>query len=255
MLSYTELARYFDKDRPLFAFECTQPQDGMRLEDLAAWYITVMRKHQPQGPYYIGGWSLGGVFALEIAHQLKDMGEEVAMLLMVDTLSVFKGFKEQYEPETRHALGYIYELSIRYQIPLHMTHEELAGLTPEEQFVEIMKKVETVMTMESEFERDMMKQIYWVTRFLLSAFDNYDLKPYPGTITLFRAMDDQLRDVEFYANGYGWRDHADGVDIIDIPGNHVTMLQKPHITELVKCLESCLAKIEDRETDLKEIPT
>ncbi len=41
---------------------------------------------QPRGPYFLGGYSFGGVVALEIATMLEKMGEKVALVVMVDTV-------------------------------------------------------------------------------------------------------------------------------------------------------------------------
>ena len=51
------------------------------------WRNTILRKselRQPSGPYYLGGASFGGTVALEIAQQLLEMGEEVALLAVFD---------------------------------------------------------------------------------------------------------------------------------------------------------------------------
>lgn len=54
------------------------------IEQMAAVYLEEIKKVQPVGPYYFGGASLGGTIAIEMAHQLLDIGEEVALLVMFD---------------------------------------------------------------------------------------------------------------------------------------------------------------------------
>jgi thioesterase domain-containing protein len=51
---------------------------------MAAHYLIAMRKVQPKGPYLLGGYSAGGIIALEVAQQLKQQGEEVALLAVID---------------------------------------------------------------------------------------------------------------------------------------------------------------------------
>ena len=48
-------------------------------------YLNEIRKVQPQGPYFLGGFSGGGITAYEMAYQLKQQGEEVALLVFLDT--------------------------------------------------------------------------------------------------------------------------------------------------------------------------
>jgi thioesterase domain-containing protein len=52
---------------------------------MAAHYIREIRKYQPTGPYYLGGYSFGGIVAYEMTKQLKAQGEDVAILALLDT--------------------------------------------------------------------------------------------------------------------------------------------------------------------------
>lgn len=88
-LSYQLLARYLGPDQPLYAF---QPQglEGEHpphhtVQEMAAHYIDEMRAVQPHGPYLIGGHCAGNWVAFEMATQLQTMGEEVALLALVDS--------------------------------------------------------------------------------------------------------------------------------------------------------------------------
>src|SRR5579862_936064 len=92
VLIYRSLARYVGNDQPLYGL---QPQGGdgrlpciNRVEDMATLYLQAMRTVQPHGPYYLGGLSLGGMVAVEIAQRLRAEGEETAFLALFDTHSV-----------------------------------------------------------------------------------------------------------------------------------------------------------------------
>ncbi|KAL9581498.1 MAG: hypothetical protein Q9212_003866 [Teloschistes hypoglaucus] len=54
-------------------------------EEIAAIYIREIRTLQPQGPYMLGGWSLGGIHAYETAYQLIQQGESITSLIMIDS--------------------------------------------------------------------------------------------------------------------------------------------------------------------------
>jgi amino acid adenylation domain-containing protein len=80
------LARAMGTDQPFYAF---QPQgvDGGRITrtsvpSIAAHYIAEMRKVQPQGPYFIGGYCFGGNVAFEMAQQLQQQGSETGVVAM-----------------------------------------------------------------------------------------------------------------------------------------------------------------------------
>ncbi len=55
------------------------------IEEIAAYYIQLITDRQPVGPYSVGGFSLGGVIAFEMARQLKDSGNEVHLVALIDT--------------------------------------------------------------------------------------------------------------------------------------------------------------------------
>jgi pimeloyl-ACP methyl ester carboxylesterase len=92
---YYELAYCLGFDQPFYGL---QPLglDGeqpplTRIEDIAAYYIKALRKVQPSGPYFLGGWSFGGLVAFEMAQQLMRGGHQVALLALLDALAPIPG--------------------------------------------------------------------------------------------------------------------------------------------------------------------
>jgi thioesterase domain-containing protein/aryl carrier-like protein len=85
---YTPLSRYAPADQPLYGLQArgldgtSQPAGSVR--EMAAEYIEQIRGVQESGPYYLLGWSFGGVAAHEIAVQLQADGEQVAALIIMD---------------------------------------------------------------------------------------------------------------------------------------------------------------------------
>ena len=58
---------------------------NISFEEVASIYVEEIRKVRPHGPYILGGWSLGGIHAYEVARQLIDQGEEIKGIVMVDS--------------------------------------------------------------------------------------------------------------------------------------------------------------------------
>ena len=56
------------------------------IQALAAYYVHIILSVQPSGPYDLGGYSLGGVIAYEVARQLQELGEKISSITMLDTL-------------------------------------------------------------------------------------------------------------------------------------------------------------------------
>ncbi len=87
--SFRTLPAILGRDFPVYAFHA-RGNDGRRmpfarLEEMAAHYVECMRHVRPAGPYLLGGYSFGGLVALEMAHQLVRANEEVAGLVLFDT--------------------------------------------------------------------------------------------------------------------------------------------------------------------------
>jgi len=89
LLIYRSLARYLGPDQPIFGL---QPQglDGKqapltRIEDMAARYIKELQVIQPEGPYFLAGYCMGGTIAFEMAQQLIGQGQRVDLLALLDT--------------------------------------------------------------------------------------------------------------------------------------------------------------------------
>jgi amino acid adenylation domain-containing protein len=84
---YAELASKMPVDLPVFGLQAIPEviHDDMSIELLAVTYLQAIKSVQPQGPYLLAGWSLGGVIAMEISLQLQAIGEEVSMLSLIDS--------------------------------------------------------------------------------------------------------------------------------------------------------------------------
>ncbi|WP_051022601.1 type I polyketide synthase [Nocardia pneumoniae] len=88
VLCYVDLARGLDTRAPVIGIQDPQLAGAPGPEtiaDLARVYEGVVRAHQPTGPYRIGGWSMGGIIAHELARRLRAAGDTVEALVMLDS--------------------------------------------------------------------------------------------------------------------------------------------------------------------------
>jgi thioesterase domain-containing protein len=92
VLCYLELARRLGREQPFYGLQSIESGSGgtaaaaaaAPLEAMAAEYLAAVRQVQPTGPYRLGGWSLGGVVAFEMARQLLAAGERVDLVALID---------------------------------------------------------------------------------------------------------------------------------------------------------------------------
>jgi len=205
---YYELASCLGKDQPFYALQPVG-MDGKKspfthIEDMAAYYIEALRKVQPTGPYFLGGWSFGGLVAFEMAQQLMRANEKVALLALLDTEapiaankpSFWQSFLFMLTKLAPHFLPFLLS-SIK-----HTQIKDLA-LTP-------------------------MLRIYYANS---QAVLKYLPQAYLGSLALFKSSQPPLT-----ASGdstMGWSHLAtERIEIYAIPGNHLTMVTKPNVQTL-----------------------
>ena len=89
VLPFRALSTYLDNDTPVLGLQpqglCGKLAPHTRIPDVAASHIKVMRDAQPAGPYALMGFSFGGTVAFEMARQLTEIGEQVDLLIIIDT--------------------------------------------------------------------------------------------------------------------------------------------------------------------------
>jgi thioesterase domain-containing protein/acyl carrier protein len=100
-MDFYQLVKYMQTDRSIYGLQA-KGADGVdepfdRIEDLAQFHLDAIKELQPHGPYYLIGFSLGGLVTLEIAQRLKAQGEEVALLALLESYphSRYLSFKER----------------------------------------------------------------------------------------------------------------------------------------------------------------
>ncbi len=86
------LAQQLAPDQPAYGLQAVGLDGKLArhttLEHMAAHYVQEIRSFQPEGPYYLGGYSMGGLIAFEMAQQLHRQGQRVALLALFDTVPI-----------------------------------------------------------------------------------------------------------------------------------------------------------------------
>ncbi len=85
VLCYQPLAKHLANTMLVYALEEPKNCSSSSLVEKASSYLKYIRETQLEGPYFLGGWSGGGVIAFEMAQQLKNSGEEIALLAVLES--------------------------------------------------------------------------------------------------------------------------------------------------------------------------
>jgi amino acid adenylation domain-containing protein len=254
VMFYRALALRLGEDQPFYGIQ-SEGLDGGPIRNrsmatIAHRYIDEIRRVQPHGSYYIGGYCIGGLVAFEMAQQLRAAGEEVACLALIDP--------DKLEPYRRPTL----EERIRLAL------DEAARLSPTEKLRYLTRRITGKVKWELAHVReaadDLMQPVYQalkkrvgrialtvepykspVGRMLARAQSEYQPRKYPGRITLFctAASDDGQ-----FVDDRGWNGIAEGgVQIYEIPGEHQAVFEPPNISAWASKLDACLRASVSRE--------
>jgi len=240
VLCYFDLARHLGKEQPFYGLQSPglngEQEPKTSIEDMAAHYIEALQAIQPSGPYYLGGWSLGGIVAFEMAQQLHFRGEEVAFLALIDsyTPAAINWYEEMNEASLLVHLARDMGGLFGKELPLSV--DELQQFPPEEQLNYILERAKTLNILPPEVSLEQMHHLMRVFQANREAMLSYIPQPYPGKIALLSASEKPLQ-VKLDPT-QGWDELATHglLDIQPIPGDHYAILRAPHVQLLAQQL-------------------
>ncbi len=213
------IPKYLGPVRPFYAF-LHQGNDGRRIaldkvDTVANHFISELKDACPKGPYLLCGYSFGGMVAYEMAQQLTAMGDEVPLLVLIDTHAprlhavAMKEDTRFYQPLKEAILRNTAESRLRKGLPIHgrLRHFHI---------------IDT-------YHRAMLA---------------YEPKPYRGRLTVFKAKNTRG------AIDLGWHEFAvGGFDLQIVPGDHTDLIKAPHVARIAELLAARIAAIEEQRAD------
>jgi thioesterase domain-containing protein len=143
VMCYWDLARHLGADRPFYGLQAQEPAAAgdsyATIEEMAARYVEAVREVRPEGPYLLGGWSMGGVVAYEMARQLLAQGQQVEMLALVDSRLPADGERDWVNDEVAVLSNFAYDLGLSLD-GLTLTREEVGRLPEEERLSLVLEE-------------------------------------------------------------------------------------------------------------------
>ncbi|WLS48447.1 amino acid adenylation domain-containing protein [Micromonospora profundi] len=231
--SYAQLAGMLGDDQPIHAIEDPALRLAEPAGDLsarAAEYVELIRQVQPHGPYHIGGWSLGGVIALEMARQLADAGHPVGTVVLLDP-----GLPtDPRPPDDLDALSsFVYDLAGLADVaPPDVDPATFRGLDRDalgEVALDVLDKAGLV----PDGLRDEVRLRMRAFTTNVAALHTHRPRRYDGPVTLIRTADGADDDAT-------WQALCPRLDRQTVPGDHYTMLRPPHLAALATAVRDAL---------------
>ena len=244
VLNLRHLAHLIGTDRPFYGLQArglyggAEPHDS--LVDAARDYIAEMRQVQPHGPYMIGGFSGGGITAYEMAKQLREAGEDVSALILLDTPL------PQRRSLTRKDRLKLQVLKLREEgvnYPIEWARRRIKWEFEKRRAPEF--EVD-----ENEFHNTAIKVAFY------RAIGRYEVTPWDGPLTLLRPPLSLRYEVapgryvndsrEYVIPTNDWDLYAPHLAVIEVPGDHDSMVLEPNVRVLASRMRTVLEKADRR---------
>jgi thioesterase domain-containing protein len=228
---YEALARHLDEDQPVYGLQPPAglgKQEGVALDEMAQRWREAIRSVQPEGPYFLGGWSVGGVAAFAVAGKLREQGQQVELIALLDTKPPAKeasagAIKKEVAQRSR-------------QVGLGISLGFFLHLSPEEQSRYVVEVARGSGAFRPDTTAEDLRHPARDFKAYLRAVREYEVQPHPGRVVLFRAgRAREKEDVRM-----GWDRFAGEFRMEEAPGNHATLLQEPHVKQIGEKLKGYL---------------
>lgn len=226
VVGFNRLGRHMAPDYPFYGLQ-SQGLDGKSprlssIEAMASHYIAEMRSVQPHGPYFLGGFSFGGLVGYEIAQQLCVAGEQVGLLVLFDT------YPGDVNPGAVSLLRVLLKPSRK-----HWFHDVPRALG---------KKLRRTWR-----GLHVPRSLWDVHNANRAAASKYVLRPYPGKVTLVRATEKPLEGA-FDPHAL-WKDLAGSLVVHEIASDHYDILLEPQVQQLSVRLKNWIGSAKSEYED------
>lgn len=237
VMDFYQLVRHIDSPHAIYGMQA-KGVDGVdepfeRIEDMAQFFLDAIKERQPRGPYFLIGYSLGGLVALEMAQRLTEHGDEVRLLAMLETyphrryLPLLQRVR-LFTRMTRHHLITLLRLPVREAITYLMNPAERLLYVPRDSSGSVHNRPPSDETFAATTERMRYSAYLALTR--------YRPRFYRGKIKFVRAE----ISLRFPNNPTAiWGNLADDIEVETVPGDHHGIITT-HFSTLASVLSSYL---------------
>ncbi|MEO8153077.1 MAG: amino acid adenylation domain-containing protein [Rhizobacter sp.] len=250
------LAEHLDAQTPIYGLPAV-PIDQLQLrtiEAMATRLVRMMRAVQPDGPYRIAGWSLGGILAYEAAVQLTGQDQEVEFLGLLDTECPLPGEGDDLEPPRAPSEpAYLLDLAAEVvrDVPLDTPQleaiAELRGAADTLGFEAVFRRcVEggILPAAISEHGADDVRR--YVARLIAheQAIEHYAVQPLSVPVHLFVAMSQPGGEATVPLAKSSWETVVprEQIRVVPVEGDHYTLLAAPNVAGLAAAIDGALAQ-------------
>lgn len=244
---YQEVVHHLDTDQSVYAVFLEEEVELIKtgqydpvnsvfssIPRLASRYLQSIRSVQPDGPYYLAGFSFGGLIAFEMAQQLQAAGAEVALVAMFDSMMMRKvPLRRRLQCHWNLFLeqGFNY-LTGKVRCRMDKVIGKTVPLTKRPNG-DIPPSGGGILPIDIAEREDLLDEVSE------RAARSYEPGRYSGKLLLFRAVDQSFFGET--SPDLGWNPVARDLEIHHVPGNHMGIMKGPSASILARHIQTHLA--------------
>jgi thioesterase domain-containing protein/acyl carrier protein len=250
ILGYFDLARHMGVDRPFYAFQAqgllADEAPSQSIEEMAAHYIGLMRKVQAEGPYLLGGWSLGGVVAFEMARQLEQQKQTISLLALIDSY-LPDGTEPSDEDDLSLLLGFAQEMGLSAK-HLKLSSKDVWKLGGDDLLTFVLERAREAGVVPGDITVAAARRLFDVYRHNVRALSCYRAESCGVRAVLFGSVEEASIPLAERANRW-MKVASGGVQVETVPGTHNTLVREPNVRTLAHRLNIYLRQIDDESVN------
>ena len=243
VLCYSQLASAVGDLQPIYGIQARgvdgqdEPTDS--IETMVEEYLEAVRSVQPEGPYCFVAWSSGGVVAYEMARRLRAQGQPIGLLALLDSYAPSL-LDFDASDEAAVLIELIGFLDRFYGLKIEISYDELASRDSAERLLWLHQRMQDAGFVPADVDQESIGRFLNVCKANLRALQDYDAEACELNAVLFRAEDPSGRSHSIgdaSRADLGWLPIlGDAIEIVEVSGNHVTMLTGDHVKRLAEQL-------------------
>jgi thioesterase domain-containing protein len=238
------LAEGLDTDRPVYGLQARgadlRLQPHTTTDEMAAAYVSAIRTIQPNGPYALAGYSLGGLIAYEMACRLSEAGEQVDVLALFDTQVHSRN--SMLSERLMHNLSLVGRVVRKLKIlrpvewPAYLSSKlmmicgllfgRLQAIDAEAQPITLPDPISA-----------RNRELYSIC---IREYAAYRPRPYAGRVAMFRTPHPRFDMCDPLPL---WKRLTGGVDVFTVAGTHGTMMDKENVGSVARQLSRYLTQV------------
>lgn len=241
VLYFVNMSKHLDDDQPFYGIQGTaKSYDDWyeSVEEMAAHYIQAIVKINPDGPYALAGFCVGGIVAFEMTRQLKEQGKEVSITALIDSYAdssyYYKTLKQKklarFYQQTKRRLVFLKEMLLSWKA-------FKLRFNAKKEYI-LKKHNEGIKTL-SELEVLSLEHYYKATAIMHSILNKYHLKQHRLKVDLLRSKDNVNHILA--PTHLGWKKAASkGVTLHNIPADNFEMNTPPNDKIVARMIQKIL---------------